>query len=41
MNPLLLDIPFQLETERLILRVPLLTGDGEMVNEAIKIPLLN
>lgn len=36
MNPLLLDIPLQLETERLILRAPLLTGDGEIVNQAIR-----
>ncbi|QRY36011.1 GNAT family N-acetyltransferase [Bacillus sp. PDNC022] len=36
MNPLLLDIPLQLETERLILRAPHQTGDGEIVNQAIK-----
>lgn len=36
MNPLLLDIPLQLETERLILRAPLQTGDGEIVYEAIR-----
>lgn len=36
MNPLLLDIPLELETERLILRAPLLTGDGEVVNQAIQ-----
>ncbi|MFG6117883.1 GNAT family N-acetyltransferase [Thalassobacillus sp. B23F22_16] len=36
MNPLLLDIPLQLETERLILRAPLQTGDGEIVHQAIK-----
>ncbi|USK31386.1 GNAT family N-acetyltransferase (plasmid) [Bacillus sp. CMF21] len=36
MNPLLLDIPLQLETERLILRAPLQTGDGEIVNQAIR-----
>ena len=36
MNPLLLDIPLQLETERLILRAPLLTGEGEIVHQAIR-----
>ncbi|MCU0157827.1 GNAT family N-acetyltransferase [Bacillus safensis] len=36
MNPLLLDIPLQLETERLILRAPHQTGDGKIVNQAIK-----
>ncbi|MEC1290432.1 GNAT family protein [Bacillus mojavensis] len=36
MNPLLLDVPFQLETERLILRAPRQTGDGEIVNQAIR-----
>lgn len=35
-NPLLLDIPSQLETERLILRAPLQTGDGKIVNQAIR-----
>ncbi|MDN4075001.1 MULTISPECIES: GNAT family N-acetyltransferase [Fictibacillus] len=36
MNPLLMEVPTQLETERLILRAPLLSGDGEVVNQAIK-----
>ncbi|CVN39048.1 acetyltransferase [Streptococcus pneumoniae] len=36
MNPLLLDIPLQLETEILILRAPHQTGDGKIVNQAIK-----
>ena len=36
MNQLLLDIPSQLETERLILRAPRQSGDGSIVNEAIK-----
>ncbi|MEW6980835.1 MULTISPECIES: GNAT family N-acetyltransferase [Bacillus] len=36
MNPLLLDVPLQLETERLILRAPLQTGDGKIVNQAIR-----
>ncbi|MCM2989907.1 GNAT family N-acetyltransferase [Bacillus safensis] len=36
MNPLLLDIPLQLETERLILRAPYQTGDGKIVNQAIR-----
>lgn len=36
MNPLLFDIPLQLETKRLILRAPLQSGDGEIVHQAIK-----
>ncbi|QTN00738.1 GNAT family N-acetyltransferase [Sediminibacillus dalangtanensis] len=36
MEPLLLDVPLQLETERLVLRAPLQTGDGDMVNQAIR-----
>lgn len=36
MNPILLEIPLQIETERLILRAPHLSGDGEVVNEAIR-----
>ncbi|MCF3944819.1 GNAT family N-acetyltransferase [Oceanobacillus alkalisoli] len=36
MNPLLLDVPLQLESDRLILRAPLQTGDGEIVNQAIR-----
>ncbi|MEG7336602.1 GNAT family N-acetyltransferase [Bacillus sp. 0102A] len=36
MNPLLLDVPLQLETERLILRAPHQTGDGNIVNQAIR-----
>ncbi|MDQ7726781.1 GNAT family N-acetyltransferase [Bacillus halotolerans] len=36
MNPLLLDVPLQLETERLILRAPHQTGDGKIVNQAIR-----
>ncbi|MEI5906767.1 GNAT family N-acetyltransferase [Bacillus spongiae] len=36
MNPLLLDIPLQIETERLILRAPHQSGDGMIVNKAIK-----
>jgi ribosomal-protein-serine acetyltransferase len=35
MNPILLDIPIQLETERLILRAPKPSGDGSIVNKAI------
>ena len=31
-----MDIPSQLETERLLLRAPLLRGDGQIVNKAIK-----
>lgn len=36
MNPILIDVPSQLETERLILRAPCQTGDGQLVNQAIK-----
>ena len=36
LDPLLVDIPIQLETERLILRAPRQSGDGSIVNEAIK-----
>ncbi|WP_078596097.1 GNAT family N-acetyltransferase [Evansella clarkii] len=36
MNPLLVNIPTQLETERLILRPPRQFGDGSFVNAAIK-----
>lgn len=36
MNPLLLEVPLELYTERLILRAPLQTGDGPVVNEAIR-----
>ncbi|TYS09682.1 GNAT family N-acetyltransferase [Bacillus subtilis] len=36
MNPLLLDVPLQLETERLILRAPHQKGDGNIVNQAIR-----
>ncbi|WNF24906.1 GNAT family N-acetyltransferase [Mesobacillus jeotgali] len=35
-NPILLDIPSQLETERLLLRAPHRTGDGNIVNQAIR-----
>ncbi|WNB90988.1 GNAT family N-acetyltransferase [Bacillus sp. NEB1478] len=36
MNPILLEVPMRIETERLILRVPLKSGDGMIVNKAIK-----
>ncbi|MFS0673454.1 GNAT family N-acetyltransferase [Ornithinibacillus sp. 179-J 7C1 HS] len=36
MNPILLDVPLQLETDRLILRAPLQAGDGDVVYEAIR-----
>lgn len=36
MNQLLLDIPLQMNTKRLILRAPLQSGDEEIVYEAIK-----
>jgi len=35
-NPLLLEIPTQLTTERLILRAPNHSGDGNIVNQAIR-----
>lgn len=35
-NPLLLEIPLQIETERLLLRAPKQLGDGSIVNEAIQ-----
>jgi len=36
MNPLLLDIPLQLETERLMLRVPRYSVDSSIVHAAIR-----
>lgn len=36
MNPILVDIPFRVETERLILQAPQQSGEGSIVNEAIK-----
>lgn len=36
LNQLLIDIPSQLETERLLLRAPKKSGDGSIINEAIK-----
>lgn len=36
MNPILLYVPSQIETERLILRAPLQSGDGNIVNAAIR-----
>ncbi|MED2037881.1 GNAT family N-acetyltransferase [Bacillus wiedmannii] len=36
MNPILLDVPLQIETDRLILRAPLQAGEGNIVHEAIK-----
>jgi len=36
MNPILLDVPLQLETDRLILRAPLQAGEGDIVYKAIK-----
>lgn len=36
MKPLLLEVPLQLETERLILRAPHQIGDGKVVNQAIR-----
>ena len=35
-DPILLEIPSQLNTERLILRAPNRTGDGSIVNQAIR-----
>ncbi|MGG0724661.1 GNAT family N-acetyltransferase [Bacillus mycoides] len=36
MNPILLDVPLQIETDRLILRAPLQADDGNVVYQAIK-----
>lgn len=36
MNPILLDVPLQIETDRLILRAPLQAGEGNVVKQAIK-----
>ncbi|MGW6194482.1 GNAT family N-acetyltransferase [Bacillus cereus] len=36
MHPILLDVPLQIETDRLILRAPLPAGDGNVVYQAIK-----
>lgn len=36
MKPILVEIPNSIETERLILRVPQLSGDESVVNEAIR-----
>ena len=36
MNSILLDVPSEVETARLILRTPSYSGDGEAVNKAIK-----
>ncbi|WP_430788278.1 GNAT family N-acetyltransferase [Virgibacillus flavescens] len=35
MNPILIDFPYEFETERLLLRMPM-PGDGKAVHEAIK-----
>ncbi|MBC6973412.1 GNAT family N-acetyltransferase [Bacillus sp. Xin] len=36
MHPILLEVPLQIETDRLILRAPLQAGDGNVVHQAIK-----
>ncbi|MRG86057.1 GNAT family N-acetyltransferase [Salinibacillus xinjiangensis] len=36
MNTLLIDVPLQIETDRLILRAPHQNGDGKVVNRAIR-----
>ena len=41
MNPILLDVPLQIETDRLILRAPLQAGEGIYYNRLLKIPLMN
>jgi ribosomal-protein-serine acetyltransferase len=35
-DPILLDIPSQIDSERLLLHAPNRTGDGSIVNQAIK-----
>jgi ribosomal-protein-serine acetyltransferase len=36
MNPILIEVPLQIETDRLILRAPKQSGDGNVVHQAIK-----
>jgi ribosomal-protein-serine acetyltransferase len=36
MDPILIDVPLQIETDRLILRAPQQAGDGDVVHQAIK-----
>ncbi|XXM71338.1 GNAT family N-acetyltransferase [Lysinibacillus sphaericus] len=36
MDPILMDVPIQIETDRLILRAPHQSGDGNVVQQAIK-----
>ena len=36
MNAILLDVPLQIETDKLILRAPLQAGEGNVVHKAIK-----
>ena len=36
MNSILLEVPFEVQTERLVLRAPSYSGDGDAVNEAVK-----
>ncbi|MCA1057541.1 GNAT family N-acetyltransferase [Rossellomorea aquimaris] len=36
MDPILIDVPLQIETDRLILRAPQQAGDGKVVHQAIK-----
>jgi ribosomal-protein-serine acetyltransferase len=36
MDPILIDVPLQIETDRLILRAPQQAGDGNVVHQAIK-----
>ncbi|MFE7061993.1 GNAT family N-acetyltransferase [Sutcliffiella sp. NPDC057660] len=36
MNPILIDVPLQIETDRLILRAPQEAGEGNVVHQAIK-----
>ncbi|MGG3943933.1 GNAT family N-acetyltransferase [Peribacillus psychrosaccharolyticus] len=36
MGPIVIEIPSSLETDRLLLRVPFLSGDGRVVNKAIR-----
>ena len=42
MNPILLDVPLQIETDRLILRAPLQAGEGNVITRSsLKIPFVN
>ncbi|EJQ00359.1 hypothetical protein IC3_00121 [Bacillus cereus VD142] len=41
MNSILLDVPLQIETDRLILRAPLQAGDGNVVHKLLRSQLMS